>query len=273
VTPYRQPILPGMSGSDVLAVKRTFVRLHVPGAGTLVLDKHAGVAWVAVLKNFQRIHHVAVDGIYGPGTHDLVAPHFNARDVLAYKSATIRRPPQPTIPPTATDAAKRLLVFANEGKYHADNPGDMRDLQATAAGHAVWSQGGYFVHIDRRPLDVLVWLIDVKGVKVGTFAICSDHHNDGPHGHAGGLAVDISSIDGVSVAASNATARVKTLRVAEWLHALSGKSAVPPPRQLICGGYGNHRDSQISACSIPGADSFYGYQTMQEHCNHIHCGY
>ena len=43
------------------------------------------------------------------------------------------------------------------------------------------------------------------------------------------------------------------------------------PRQLICGGYGNHPDAEISALTIPSA-SFYGLTTMLQHCNHIHCG-
>jgi hypothetical protein len=45
------------------------------------------------------------------------------------------------------------------------------------------------------------------------------------------------------------------------------------PRQLISGGVGNVRDSEISALSIPAADSFFGTPTMLDHCNHIHVGY
>lgn len=112
-------------------------------------------------------------------------------------------------------AAKRLLQLQAQGKYHADNPGDLRDIQTTAAGNPVRSQSGAMVHIDARVMRVLIALIG-NGHTIGTFAICSDHHDDGPHGHA---------------------------------------------------------DLQISALSIPGADSFYGAQTMQEHCNHIHVGY
>lgn len=272
MTPYRQPIRPGQDGADVAAVKNVFVRLHVPGAGTMVLDRHAGVAFVAVLRTFQREHRIAADGIYGPTTHTLVAPHFTAREVLAYKAAAIRVPPKPPEPPTAIDAATRLLALAKKGKYHADNPGDMRDIEDTAAGRAVWSQGGYWVHIDKRPLQALVWLIDKQGYKIGTYAICSDHHNDGPHGHAGGFCVDISSIDGVSIASNVPSARTKDIAVATALRGLRG-SPVERPHQLICGGYGNHRDSEISALSIPAADSFYGSVTMQQHTNHIHAGW
>ncbi len=256
MTPFRQTILPGETGSDVTAVKHAYVRMGVAGAGALADTNRAGPAFVTVTKTVQRQHRLKVDGIYGEQTHAIVAPHFNARDVVLYRAAKIRDRPPP--PPPAGDAqalAKKLLV------HH---------LQATAAGKAVWSQGGYWVHIDPRPLRLMCWLIEEEAHKIGTFAICSDHHDDGPHGHAGGFAFDLSSIDGVSVAATSAKARSLTLAVATQI--MKAPELVHP-RQLICGGYGNHRDSAISACSLPGADGYYGATVMQEHTNHLHSGF
>jgi hypothetical protein len=267
VTPYRQPIRPGDSGSDVLAVKRALRKIGIKGAGAMTLSNSAGTAFVACLATLQRQHSLQSDGLYGPKTHAIVAPSFDAYGVLLYRTATIRRPPPPPLPPTAVAAAKALLDLHAKGKYEADNPGDLRDIQATALGKPVWSQGGYWVHIDPRPLQVLTWLIEDKGFTVGTYAICSDHHNDGPHGHAGGLAVDISRIDGISVASPSA--KPGTLAVATALHHAPASLV---PRQLICGGYGNHPDGEISALTIPSA-AFYGLTTMLEHLGHLHVGF
>lgn len=264
MTKFRQLIRPGQSGRDVKAVKLAYRKMGVAGSGAMTLSKRAGPAFVHVTKTVQKHHGLKVDGIYGKSTHAVVAPHFSKYSVWLYRTAKIRQPaPPPTPNLDAQAAAKKLLA---SGKWHADNPGDLRDMEATAAGKAVWSQGGYWVHVDKRPLDALLYIIE-HGHSVGTFAICSDHHNDGPHGHSGGLAVDISSIDGVSVASSHA--RDKTLAVAKILHDAPGTLH---PWQLICDGYGYMHDNAISAETIPGA-GYYGYTTMSQHRNHIHVGY
>jgi hypothetical protein len=264
---FKQLILPGDVGSDVLAVKRTLRHMGITGSGAINMSRRAGSAFVDTLSVAQRQLGVSVDGKYGKDTHSVIAPHFKAFEQLLYRQAKIRRPKLPPAP--AGDAAanaKRLLEFRAQGKYHSDNPGDLTDIQATAAGHAVRSQSGLFVHVDARVMRVLVHLIE-HGHSIGTFAICSDHHNDGPHGHAGGRAVDISSIDGHSVASDSA--RTVVLAVDKALH----QAGALKPRQLITGGFGNHRDQEISGFSIPGADSFFGASTMQDHTNHIHVGY
>lgn len=267
MTPYRQPIRPGQTGTDVLAVKRALRKLRIAGSGGLVLSRNAGVSFVACIKTLQRQQHLAADGVYGPATHKIVAPLFDAYGTMLYRTAAIRQPPPPPIPATAVTAAKTLLAMHADGRYRADNPGDLADIQATAAGRAVWSQAGCWIHINPAPLRALIFLIEDKGFRLGTFAICSDHHNDGLHGHAGGLAVDISSIDGISVAATDG--RAKTLAVATALHQAPTSYR---PRQLICGGYANRPDPQIAALTIPSA-GFYGAATMRDHENHIHAGY
>lgn len=264
---FKQLILAGDVGSDVLAVKNTLRRLGIRGSGAMNMSDRAGPAFVTALRIAQRRFGVAVDGKYGKNTHGVIAPHFDASDEALYRSAAVRKhdpPPAPTGDAAAN--AKRLLHFHEQGKYHSDNPGDLVDIRATAAGHAVRSQSGQLVHVDERVMRVLVHLIE-QGHTVGTFAICSDHHDDGPHGHAGGRAVDVSSIDGHSIASSSARAVV--LEVDKALH----KAGTLKPRQLISGGVGNVRDSEISGLSIPGADSFFGTSTMLDHCNHIHVGY
>jgi hypothetical protein len=264
VTKFRQPIFPGDVGSDVWAVKRAYISMGVSGSGTLAKTKRAGSAFVAVTQIVQRQHSLKADGIYGAATHAVVAPHFDRWGAALYRSAAIRHhtPPAPT---GSTAAARRLLVLHGQGKYRADNPGDLNDIEAAARGAAVWSRAGRWVHIDRRPLELLVWLIDKKGYQIGTFAICSDHSNDGPHGHAGGLAVDISSVNGVSIASH---AEALTLQAAKAIRDAPGLR----PRQLICGGSGYVLEPSIYACCIPSAE-FYGWTTVREHTNHIHAGY
>lgn len=266
---FRQAIRPGDVGTDVTAVKRAYIKMGVKGSGALAVTRRAGTQFVEVTKTVELQHRLKADGVYGESVHKIVSPYFDAYGAALYLAATIRHPLPP--PPPLGDAqalAKRLLKHAMDGSYTADNPGDLRDITATADGKPVWSQAGRWIHIDARPLRLLCWLIEDQGVTVGTFALCSDHHDDGPNGHAGGLAVDLSTLNGFSVASSGA--RPVTLDVAKMLRSAPN---LLRPRQLICGGYGNHRDTDISNCSIPAADSFYGSAVMAQHTNHLHCGY
>lgn len=264
---FKQEIFPGDVGADVLAVKQAMRRMGVQGSGALNMSRRAGPAFVKGVTLVQRHHSLTSNGRYTEATHMVIAPHFTKADAQLYGKATLRKHhASPAESGDAAEAAKRLLALAKQGKYHADNPGDMDDIEDTAAGRAVHSQHGGMVHIDARVLQVLVHLIEL-GHTIGTFAICSDHHDDGPNGHAGGKAVDISTVDGHSVASPSSRASV--LKIDRAL----GKAGHLQPRQLISGGCGNVRDAEISALCIPAADSFFGKDTMQDHCNHIHVGY
>jgi hypothetical protein len=262
---FRQLILPGDVGSDVLAVKHTLRRMDVVGSDAMTMTNKAGAAYVATLKRAQADAGLQIDGRYGRPTHDVVAPHFTPDDEALYASAAIRRPQPPVVPGDAAANAQKLLQFQAQGRYHADNPGDLNDIEATAAGRPVHSQSGEIVRIDPRVMQVLVHLIG-NGHTIGTFAICSDHHDDGPHGHAGGRAVDISTIDGHSIASSSARAAV--IQLDTELH----NAGALVPRQLITGGVGNVIDQTIASFTIPDP-GFYGSQTMKQHTNHVHVGY
>lgn len=266
---FRQLIRPGEHGGDVKAVKHTLLRMHVPGSGSLGKTDRAGAAFVHCIKHVQKGHGLHEDGIYGKDTHKIIAPHFNLHDRILYRTAKLRhhKKPPPVTDMSAQTAAKRLITLHNERKFRDDSGRIMPQIQATAQGKAVWSAMGRYVHIDARVMQALVELCE-KGLHVGCYAMCSDHPYDGPHGHAGGHAVDISSINGMSVASGSAYR--ETLACASHLH--TNMPAKLHPWQLICGGYGNHRDEKISAFTIPGV-SFYGPTTMAEHCNHIHLGY
>lgn len=268
---WRQPIRANDVGSDVKAVKRAMKRMKAQDSAKIVVNRRAGRAFIHTLRAIQKNHGLHVDGVYGPKTHSiLVHEHaFDLYGAMLYRSARIRKEDAPT-PPTgsAKAEAQQLLKFHEAGKYRADNSGDLYDIRQTALGRPVWSRAGRYVFIDPRPLRLLVYLIE-QGYTIGTYAICSDHFNDGPHGHAGGYAVDISSINGTSIGTRSAKSQALALELARKIN----KAGALRPRQQICGGYGYVRDSKISACSIPAADSYYGGTTMQQHTNHIHCGY
>lgn len=230
----------------------------------------AGDLFVKCVETVQHSHHLKEDGIYGKATHAIIAPHFDLYGVSLYKAAKIRKPPIPGPPHlTAQKAAQRLLELHAGGRYRADNPGDLVDIRLTASGKPVWSGAiGRYVHIDARPLEILVWLIEAHNYKIGTYALCSDHHNyDGPKGHNGGYAVDISSVNLVGI--SNASSRELTLQVARLVHSAPGELK---PWQQICDGYGYHHDSEIAALCIP-YHGFYSSGTLAGHRNHIHIGY
>jgi len=87
---FKQPIYRGDTGRDVKAVKRALYKLghHAVNTHTSV----AGGAYVRALKQFQVNHQLDSDGVYGPKTHALVAPHFDAYGVWLYKTAKLRDP-------------------------------------------------------------------------------------------------------------------------------------------------------------------------------------
>ncbi len=264
---FRQLILPGDEGKDVKAVKRAMKAMHAKGVQALVIDDHAGSTFVEILDSILVAHGERADGKYGPDAHAIIAPHFDAYGKALYKTAAIR---SRVVPPQNLDgvsAAKRLLGHAARGWFRDDRGTELVQLRAAAAGQAVWSPAGRYVHLDRRWMDALLVLIEEHDLKIGTFAMCSDHHYDSLRGHAGGLAVDISSIDGMSVVSSGAGPIVK-----KTLTILRGLSSPLTPWQLISGGYGGHYDYACRSLCVPSA-GFYGEPTLSQHENHVHLGY
>lgn len=273
---YRQDILPGQSGSDVKAVKLAYRKLGVNGSGTLALTKHAGPAFVQVTRTFQLHHRVKSTGVYDEATHAKLtaAVKWTSYMIYLYRKAKLRvLPPPPPVNLNSQAAAKKLVTAYSTGHYHDFHYGsDIAQLRRAAAGEAVWSQGGYWVHFDHRILDLLVWIIE-GGHRIGTFALCSDHHFDGPHGHGGGFAADLCWFDGVSV--NSGSAHAKTLELAKLVRSAPGALHIDlsgDNGQLICDGYGGMHSSDISALTIPGV-GFYGYETMAQHRDHVHAGY
>lgn len=257
---FKRTLHHGMKGRDVRGVK---VALANAGHGhkLALKTRFFGRAMFRQLRAFQKASHLTVDGIYGPTTHDALAPHFTAWATWLYEGQVVA----PTVPGTAQAAAKRLLALHAQGKYRDDRGTELAQIQATAEGKTVTNAAGQHIHIQAKVMQVLCWLIDVKGFTIGTYALCSDHGFDSENGHAGGRAVDISSIDGITVTSS--AVHPSLIRL---LHDLQSGPFVP--WQLISGGYANHEDTTCKAFCIPSA-AFYGEPTLSEHTNHVHVGF
>jgi hypothetical protein len=264
---FRQVIRRGQHGRDVKAVKDGLIRMKAQGYKKLnpKSDK-AGSSFVQVIKNLQHNKHLKVDGVYGAKTHDIVARHFSLFDNWRYRTAAIRKPPKPPAPTTGQAAAKRLLELHQQGKFHDDRGTIMPQIQTAAAGKPVRNELGQYMYLNAKMLRTLVWLIDVKGFKIGCFAMCSDHRYDAPRGHAGGHAVDISSVNGISV--SSGSVKPALINLLNALHSAGELT----PWQLISGGYAYHSDADCRSRCIPYA-GFYGSFTLTLHENHVHMGH
>jgi len=249
-----------MTGRDVKAVKIALAHAGY-GAKLVLKTRRFGRTMFKRLKQFQAASHLTADGIYGPTTHKALTPQFTGYARWLYGSQKI----PPAVPVSAQAAAKLLLELHAQGKYRDDRGTELAQIQATALGQTVTNAAGEHIHIHAQVMQVLVWLIDVKGFTIGTFALCSDHGFDSENGHAGGRAVDVSSINGNTINA--ASVRQDLLSV---LHAL--QSGPWRPWQLISAGYAGHEDPACLALCIP-HEPFYGEPTLSQHTNHIHIGF
>jgi hypothetical protein len=199
------------------------------------------------------------------------------RQALGYSTGGCTAVPSNGTIPSGTNAelAQKILNHRSDGTYRCDNSGDCSDLEKITKGQSikVGSPGGSPYcgadTLDPRVLKLILYVIETGNFKVGTYALCGDHHDDGPHGHAGGFAVDFSSVNGVAINAANA--KPTTLKLAQFLNHISGELR---PRQLITAGYGNIYDDDLLALEIPNS-AFYGGKggDNADHKNHIHTGY
>lgn len=262
VIPFKRALHVGMRGSDAKAVKIALMHTkHAHGfplAFTRLYSRHAA----ADLKTFQKHHKLPADGIYGPKTHEKLWPYFTRYAKWLYKRQKVVHP----MPNSAKAAALRLMTLHREGKFRDDRGTCYAQVVAAAQGKPVRNAIGQEVFLNAKMLEVLVWLIDVKHFEIGVFAICSDHGFDSEMGHAGGHAVDISSINGVSILSSSVFNPL--MNVLKDLHSAGALK----PWQLISGGYANQHNIHCMDECIPSA-AFYGEPTLTEHCNHVHVGY
>ena len=179
---------------------------------------------------------------------------------------------------TSPQLAQKILNYRATGQYNCDNPGDCADLQKVVAGQTLsGSQGCTAQTLDTHVLQLLLYAIEVGKFKIGTYAMCGDHSHDGAHGHSGGYAVDISSVNGVGVNQNSAQAKTNTLALDKFFNALPAALTLS---QQISYGYGNHYDADLAATQMYGSKlcttscvSIYTLGVESEHENHIHAGY
>lgn len=141
---YRQPIRPNDVGLDVLAVKRAMKKAPtVQDASRLKLNRRAGAAFVHCIKALQHNHHLKVDGIYGPLTHNIIAPKFDAWGERLYNKAAIREHAGSYINPF--HLAKITLSRTDMGvDFHGVGPiVAIGDALITGSGGHGWPGGHY----------------------------------------------------------------------------------------------------------------------------------
>lgn len=188
----------------------------------------------------------------------------------------------PTIAPgviptgTAVEIAKTLVDFLDNGQL-TDNSGDIRTM---AQYGAVTNMAGQKISIDARVLKAVLYILQNTpgtGLLLELTAMCSNHSpltsHGAPSAHGAGRAVDLGGYRGTNfgrAAFPDTHTKANAIALAKMIR---GMSAPLYPAQLICGGYNNHRDDDISKLSVPAADSFYGGDVMQQHTDHEHLGY
>jgi hypothetical protein len=88
---FKQVILPGDKGRDVVAVKRG---LHFMGFKTFSVitrfNNHANNNFEAAIRAVQHHHNLNTDGIYGERTHAVIAKHFDKYADYLYTHAKKR---------------------------------------------------------------------------------------------------------------------------------------------------------------------------------------
>ncbi|HVS78855.1 MAG TPA: phage tail tip lysozyme [Candidatus Saccharimonadales bacterium] len=182
---------------------------------------------------------------------------------------------------TNAQLAQKLLNYRKTGQYQCDNPGDCTDLEYMVEGKALSSEPNTACKVDTldsRVLKLLLYLIENGGFKIGTFAMCGDHSDDGLGGHSGGLAVDISTVDGANLGLDTSDAGAEGLKMDQFLN-----SSLPTALKLdqqISWGYGGHYDAAMAATQqyngqLCGSScvTIYTQAIEDEHTNHIHAGY
>lgn len=260
IAPLKRVLRKGAKGLDVAAVHIGLRRAGHPVKLGRYYTQHVSDQ----MKHFQHSVQLHADGVYGAETHAHLWPHFNRYARHLYRLASADTDVRKL---SRVQAAQKLEHYYAEHRYTPDRIEDLWQIRATAEGKSVRNWLGQYVYLDAKVLQALCFLIE-HHQRIGTYALCSDHFFDGYHGHGGGHAVDISQIKGVEVTSS--AAKPLVLAVAHTLR--SGMPKGLEPWQLICGGYANKFDPDITALTIPGA-WFYGGTTMSQHRNHLHLGY
>jgi hypothetical protein len=174
--------------------------------------------------------------------------------------------------------AQKILSYQSTGKYHCDNSGDCADLQKIVNGQSLaGSDGCQAQTLDPRVLKLILYLIEVGNFKVGTYALCGDHGFDGLSGHSGGLAVDISSVNGASLGLPLPQSGTEGTKMDHFLNNLPAEISLG---QQITYGYGGHYYAPMAATQQYNGSlcnsscvSIYTLLVEQAHTNHIHAGF
>lgn len=133
---FKQPIVAGEHGRDVMATKRALRAMRFAHI-SLKRDK-AGKAWEASIRSVQHQHALTVDGVYGPKTHAVVAPHMDAYARWLYTHARLRHHSDYVNPfQHATVEVGRVDAGCD---YHGHGPiGAIGDAVICGSGNGPWT--------------------------------------------------------------------------------------------------------------------------------------
>jgi hypothetical protein len=87
VVPLPREIHKGAKGKDVVAVKRALKKWKATSVTNITAT--AGPGFVTAVKAFQKAKGLAVDGVYGKGTHAKLAPFFDSYGVYLLNHAHV----------------------------------------------------------------------------------------------------------------------------------------------------------------------------------------
>lgn len=138
---FKQLIYPGDSGSDVVAVRRALRSMghKIPPHG-----RKAGGEWVDAVMAVQRNHDLHHDGVYGPATHGVIAPHFDPYARWLYKHAKERTHDLVNPFKHAHDLQPNRIDMGVD--YHGVGPiVAWTHMRVVALGGSGWP-GGEFIH-------------------------------------------------------------------------------------------------------------------------------
>jgi hypothetical protein len=154
VIKFRQPIHSGQKGRDVKAVKDGMLRMTITDKAHMNKNNRAGPAFVENIRKVQVQHKLKVDGVYGPKTHEVIAPHFTAFDRWRYRTARIRRIKSVTSPFPGGWIPNRLdMGFDGTFSGHIVAPFDGVVTYVTGYNQS-WRGGIIQIKADNKPADL-----------------------------------------------------------------------------------------------------------------------
>jgi hypothetical protein len=157
VSKFRQVILPGDAGDDIIADKRAMKKAKVQDSAWLnVRSKVAGAAFVHCVRAMEHNHGWGTDGVVGPRVQGLLFPHFDARGWDLYNHAAIRTHSH-QIPPLPHPFYKPRGVLLPGSGWEGLQPWIVPQVKAALKEFVLTLTAGYGGHPPHAPGSDHMW--------------------------------------------------------------------------------------------------------------------